>query len=63
MCRNCSSIKKTKNKKNNEEESEQLEIFNAANHNVIMAIKNIDIENGTPVDALNELHRLKKLIE
>ncbi len=60
---NSNSIKKTKNKKNNEEESEQLEIFNAANHNVIMAIKNIDIENVTPVDALNELHRLKKLIE
>ena len=43
--------------------SEQLEIFNASNHLVIQAIRNIDTESLTPIEALNELHRLKKLIE
>jgi len=42
---------------------EQLEIFNASNHIVLNAIKNINIENLTPVDALNELNRLKDLID
>ncbi len=46
-----------------EEQSEQLEIFNASNHLVIQAIKNIDTDSLTPIEALNELHRLKKLIE
>jgi len=50
--------------KNNEGAfSEQLEIFNASNHLVIKAIKNIDIDKITPVDALNELNRLKRLID
>ncbi|HOW81573.1 MAG TPA: DNA mismatch repair protein MutS, partial [Spirochaetota bacterium] len=43
--------------------SGQLEIFNAANHRVIQAIRSIDIENITPMDALNELNRLKKIID
>ncbi|PKL40628.1 MAG: DNA mismatch repair protein MutS [Spirochaetae bacterium HGW-Spirochaetae-1] len=42
--------------------SEQLEIFNAANHLVIQALENIDLNAVTPLDALNELNRLKKLI-
>ena len=42
---------------------EQLDIFNAANHIVIQAIKNIDIDVISPLDAINELNRLKKLIE
>ena len=46
-----------------EEQSEQLEIFNASNHLVIQAIKNIDTDTITPIEALNELNRLKKLIE
>ncbi len=46
-----------------ERSSEQLEIFNAANHIVIQAIKDIDINSISPIDALNELNRLKKLIE
>lgn len=46
-----------------ERSSEQLEIFNAANHVVIQAIRNIDIDGITPLDAINELNRLKKLIE
>lgn len=53
-------------KKNNEDEdrsSEQLEIFNAANHLVIQAIKNINVNDITPLDAINELNRLKKIIE
>jgi DNA mismatch repair protein MutS len=46
-----------------EENSGQLEIFNASNHLVVQAIKNIDTDSITPIEALNELHRLKKLIE
>jgi len=41
----------------------QMELFNATNHRIIQAIENIDIENCTPVDALNELNRLKKLLK
>jgi DNA mismatch repair protein MutS len=43
--------------------SEQLEIFNASNHLVIQAIKTIEVDALTPIQALNELNRLKKLIE
>jgi DNA mismatch repair protein MutS len=46
-----------------EETSEQLEIFNASNHRVIQALQHIDLNTLTPIDALNELSRLKKLIE
>ncbi len=42
---------------------EQLEIFNTSNHLVIQAIRNIELDRITPLDALNELQRLKKLIE
>jgi DNA mismatch repair protein MutS len=42
---------------------EQLDMFNASNHLVVQAIKNIDLNNLTPLDAINELNRLKKLIE
>ncbi|TAL33028.1 MAG: DNA mismatch repair protein MutS [Spirochaetes bacterium] len=42
--------------------SEQLEMFNAANHLVIRAIQAIDLDSITPLDAINELNRLKKLI-
>jgi DNA mismatch repair protein MutS len=51
------------NQKNEEHSGEQLEIFNAANHRAVQAIKNIDLEKITPIDALNELNRLKKIIE
>ncbi len=43
--------------------SEQLQIFNAANHVVIQAVRSIDTDKITPLDALNELNRLKKLID
>mgnify|MGYP006286807681 CR=1 FL=1 len=43
--------------------SQQLEIFNAANHRVVQAISQIDIDRLAPIDAINELHRLKKLID
>lgn len=46
-----------------EEEREQLDIFNAYNHRVIQAIKNIDLNNITPLEAINELNRLKQLID
>ncbi len=46
-----------------DDNTEQLEIFNASNHLVIQAIRNIDIDNIKPVDALNELNRLKELIK
>lgn len=42
---------------------EQLEIFNAANHRVIRAIKEIDLNTITPLEALNVLSNLKKEIE
>jgi DNA mismatch repair protein MutS len=40
-----------------------LDLFNAANHRVIQAIRQIDLDKVTPLDALNELSRLKKLID
>lgn len=43
-------------------EEEQLEIFNASNHLVLQVIKNIDTDNLTPLEALNEINKLKKLI-
>lgn len=46
-----------------ERASEQLEIFNASNHLVVQAIQNIDLDSITPIEALNELSRLKKMIE
>ncbi len=46
-----------------EKSSEQLEIFNASNHLVIQAIQGINLDDVTPLEALNELSRLKKLIE
>ena len=46
-----------------EEASEQLALFNASNHLVVQALRQIDPESITPLEALNELSRLKKLIE
>ncbi len=46
-----------------ESSTEQLEMFNASNHLVIQAINSIDLDNITPIDALNELNKLKKLID
>lgn len=42
---------------------QQLDMFNASNHLVIQAIKKIDLNNITPLEAINELNRLKRLIE
>ncbi len=47
----------------NDSASEQLEIFNAANHRVIRAMREIDLNTLTPLDALNILSKLKKEIE
>ncbi len=52
--------KKTRKKENS---SEQIELFNAANHLIVKAIESIDPDSITPIDALNEIHRLKKLIQ
>ncbi len=46
-----------------EKSSEQLEIFNASNHIILQILEKIDIDNITPVEAINELHKLKKLID
>ncbi len=46
-----------------DDHSGQLEIFNASNHLVLQALKGIDVEAITPLEAMNELSRLKKLIE
>ncbi|HOP62594.1 MAG TPA: DNA mismatch repair protein MutS [Spirochaetota bacterium] len=43
--------------------SEQLEIFNASNHLIIQTLNKIDVESLTPMDAINELYKLKKLID
>ena len=43
--------------------SEQLNIFNATNHIIIQILEKIDIDNITPVEAINELNKLKKLID
>jgi DNA mismatch repair protein MutS len=42
---------------------EQLEIFNAANHRLIQSLKSIDIDSLKPIDAINELHRLRSMID
>jgi DNA mismatch repair protein MutS len=47
----------------NEDVQDQLEIFNAANHLVVQMVKNIEVDALTPIEALNELNRLKKLVE
>jgi len=57
------SNKKTHYNEVAEEENAQLEIFNASNHRVVQAIKGINLDDMSPIDALNELYRLKKLIE
>ncbi len=41
----------------------QLDMFNASNHLVIQAIKKINPDNITPLEAINELNRLRQLIE
>ncbi len=46
-----------------EKSNEQLEIFNASNHLVIQAIQAVNLDDLTPLEALNELSRLKKLID
>jgi len=43
--------------------SEQLEIFNASNHVLIQTLNKIDVESLTPMEAINELYKLKKLID
>lgn len=43
--------------------SEQLEIFNASNHILIQTLSRIDVESLTPLEAINELYKLKKLID
>ena len=42
---------------------EQLEIFNAANHRLIQSLKSINIDSLKPIDAINELHRLRSMID
>ena len=46
-----------------ESSSEQLEIFNSLNHALVQAIEKIDCDSITPLEALNELNRLKKLLK
>ncbi|MDI6602189.1 MAG: DNA mismatch repair protein MutS [Thermoanaerobacteraceae bacterium] len=40
----------------------QLDIFSIYNNKVIEAIKNIDVDNMTPLEALNKLNELKNLV-
>ena len=48
---------------NTEDSSEQLEIFNSSNHILIQAIEKINCDEITPLEALNEINRLKKLLK
>lgn len=57
------SARKNKHETKTEDISEQLEIFNSSNHIVIQAIEQINCDEITPLDALNEINRLKKLIK
>lgn len=41
----------------------QVDLFNAANHLLVKAIKGIDVDKLTPLEALNEINRLKNLID
>ena len=41
----------------------ELGLFNATNHRVVQAVKSIDFNSITPLEALNELARIKKLID
>jgi DNA mismatch repair protein MutS len=41
----------------------EVGLFNATNHRVVQAIKSIDFNSITPLEALNELARIKKLID
>ncbi len=43
--------------------NEQLEIFNASNHLIVQALQVLNPEHMTPIEAINELNRLKKMIE
>ena len=58
-----SAQKKSLQRNSDEDSYEQLEIFNASNHRVIQAIRNINPDTLTPLEALNELNNLKKIIE
>jgi len=58
--KNTSSKKMAADNNNN---TEQLEIFNASNHIIVQALKNMDPDNMTPIEAITELNRLKKMIE
>jgi hypothetical protein len=40
----------------------QLPLFQTTNHAVIGALKSMDLETMTPLEALNELYALKKLL-
>ncbi|HRX16638.1 MAG TPA: DNA mismatch repair protein MutS [Spirochaetota bacterium] len=42
--------------------NEQVELFNAANHIIIKTLESIDTDAITPIEALNELNRLKNLL-
>jgi DNA mismatch repair protein MutS len=44
-------------------DSGQLEIFNAQNHIALQFLRKIDTDSITPLEALNELNRLKKLLD
>jgi DNA mismatch repair protein MutS len=62
-------LEKTSNRKNQGDFDEEgctetaWMIFNASNHLVIQAIQKINCDSITPLEALNELNRLKKLID
>jgi DNA mismatch repair protein MutS len=57
------SRKSSEHETKTESSDAQIELFNAANHLAIQAIRAIDLNTVTPIDALNELARLKKIIE
>jgi len=42
---------------------DQTDLFNAANHRIIQILKQIEIEKMSPIEALNEINRLKNMID
>jgi DNA mismatch repair protein MutS len=48
---------------NDSKNNNQIELFNAVNHRIITALKNIDVNTLTPVEALNEINKLKSMIQ
>lgn len=55
--------KKISVESNVQENEPQIELFNAANHRLVQALRTMVTDEMTPLEALNELNRLKRLLD